>query len=51
MATDHINRNRLDNRDENLRFVTFSQNQINKGLSTRNTSGFKGVCFCRTTKR
>lgn len=41
--TDHINRNRLDNRKENLRTVTWSENQLNTGLRTDNTSGEKGI--------
>ena len=40
---DHINRNRLDNRKENLRFVTSTQNNINMGVCKINTSGYKGV--------
>lgn len=41
---DHINRNRLDNRKQNLRFVTWSENQMNRGtLKTNNTTGFRGV--------
>jgi HNH endonuclease len=42
---DHINRNKDDNRIENLREVTKSQNELNKGISKRNTSGIKGVTF------
>lgn len=40
---DHINRNSLDNRKENLRYVTISQNGWNTEKQKRNTTGFKGV--------
>ena len=39
---DHINRNPLDNRKSNLRFVTHSENTSNKG-PVKSTSGYKGV--------
>jgi hypothetical protein len=39
---DHINLNRLDNRRENLRLATRSQNQAHKGRQS-NTSCYKGV--------
>jgi hypothetical protein len=45
MEVDHINGNRLDNRRCNLRICTRSQNHCNVGLSSRNTSGFKGIVF------
>lgn len=40
---DHINGNPSDNRWCNLREATPSQNQRNHRISSRNTSGFKGV--------
>lgn len=43
MQVDHINGNGLDNRRENLRLVTKSQNMMNRGTQKNSTSGFKGV--------
>lgn len=40
---DHINMNKLDNRRENLRICTSSQNKGNLEVRKSNTSGFKGV--------
>lgn len=42
---DHINCKRSDNRWENLREATQSQNMINSKKTSRNTSGYKGVFF------
>jgi len=42
---DHINGIRNDNRIENLRAVTRSQNQYNKGKCRNNTSGHRGVSW------
>lgn len=42
---DHINRQRSDDRWDNLRLVTNSQNQFNKSMSRNNTSGYKGVSW------
>lgn len=43
---DHKNRNRTDNRRENMRFCTQAQNNANRTKTTlKTTSVFKGVCW------
>ena len=45
---DHINRNKLDCRRENLRIATKSQNAVNKSKDRKNaTSRYKGVSKAR----
>lgn len=41
--TDHINRDKLDNRRSNLRSVTISNSNINKTNNVPKTSRFRGV--------
>jgi hypothetical protein len=43
---DHINNNSYDNRIENLRVCTLSQNVYNSKKFKNNTSGVKGVSWC-----
>lgn len=43
LSVDHIDGNPANNRIENLRLVSFTQNQRNKGKGKNNTSGFVGV--------
>lgn len=42
---DHKNRNRLDNRKENLRQATMMQQAQNRSLQSNNTSGVVGVYY------
>lgn len=44
---DHINRIRDDNRISNLRLATASHNALNRGMRSDNTTGYKGVSFCK----
>ena len=42
---DHINKNRNDNRKQNLRCCEFSENDRNRGVYSTNKSGVTGVSF------
>ena len=44
-VVDHIDHNRANNNFQNLRWTTHSGNNRNASISSRNTSGIKGVQF------
>lgn len=49
LEIDHINRDKLDNRKGNLRFVSHGDNMLNATMRVDNRSGFTGVFY--DTKR
>ena len=50
-SVDHINRNRKDNRLENLRWATMKEQRANQKLYSTNTSGHKHIQDCNTWKK
>jgi len=48
---DHINCDKQDNRIENLRAATQAENMCNSRMTRRNTSGVKGVCWSKSSKK
>jgi len=51
LQIDHINRNRSDNRYDNLRECTRSQNMRNARIPSHNSSGFKGVSWLKSKNK
>ncbi len=50
LEIDHINRDRLDNRIENLRLATRHEQNLNMS-KRKSTSGITGVCWSKKDKR
>ena len=48
---DHINRDKTDNRLDNLREITHEKNNANRGIMRNNSSGFKGVHWSKSANR
>lgn len=48
---DHINRDKIDNRIENLRLSTRGQNRANSAHNKSSKSGLKGVYWCKKQKK
>ena len=48
---DHINREKDDNRKENLRWATGTENQQNTGFQKNNKLGIKNICYQEPNNR
>jgi hypothetical protein len=48
---DHKNKIRTDNRRDNLRVCNIIQNNLNKSINKRNTSGYRGVYWDKEHKK
>jgi hypothetical protein len=48
---DHKNQNKLDNRRENLRFCSRSENSANKGKQKNSTTGYMGVSWNKNRQK
>lgn len=49
--SDHINRDRLDNRRSNLRIVDGSLSSYNQNLRVSSTSGYKGISWSKNMNK
>ena len=45
ICVDHVNNDKLNNNINNLRYATYQENNRNRQISIKNTSGSKGVTF------
>lgn len=48
---DHINNNKLDNRQSNLGIITRKQNAMNRTSRKNSTSKYLGVCLDKTSNK
>ena len=51
LVIDHYDGNRLNNRKSNLRACTIKENNMNLHLTSRNTSGYRGVTLSKANHK
>jgi hypothetical protein len=50
-TVDHLNRNKLDNRVENLKWANRKEQSINQSIPKNNTSGHKYITYTKSQKK
>jgi len=50
-TVDHLNRNKLDNRVENLKWANTKEQSINQSIPKNNTSGHKYITYTKSRKK
>jgi hypothetical protein len=48
---DHIDNSKINNNINNLRWVTYSENNMNRSMHCNNSSGFKGISWIKTSNK
>ncbi|MBK5242133.1 hypothetical protein [Clostridium sp.] len=51
IVADHKNRNKMDNKLNNLRAISASENEVNKRMQSNNTSGVTGVTWDKSRNK
>ena len=51
LSYDHIDRNKINNRADNIRLATKTEQGINKNIAKNNNTGYKNIGICNDKRR